>query len=86
MPEQRMTLSCRTLASQLLLATFPLLVQLAQIGIPHSRGYSYWERGQNDVSAFLFSGMPLTKVGGIREALAKLEGNQLARNVRATGA
>jgi hypothetical protein len=52
---------------------FSIARQLAQIGIPHSRGYSYWERGQNDVSAFLFSGMPLTKVGGIREALAKLQ-------------
>lgn len=47
--------------------------QLTQIGIPHSRGYSYWEREQNDVSAFLFSGMPLTRVSGIRAALSLLQ-------------
>lgn len=47
--------------------------QLTHAGIPHSRGYSYWEREQNDVSAFLFSGMPLTRVSGIRAALALLQ-------------
>jgi hypothetical protein len=52
---------------------FSIARRLAQVGIPHSRGYSYWERGQNDVSAFLFSGMPLTKVGGISDALATLK-------------
>lgn len=52
---------------------FSIARQLAQVGIPHSRGYSYWERGQNDVSAFLFSGMPLTKVDGVSETLTTLE-------------
>jgi hypothetical protein len=56
---------------------FSIARQLAEAGIPHSRGYSYWERGQNDVSAFLFSGMPLTKVGGISEALALLQESDL---------
>lgn len=43
--------------------------QLAQVGISRSRGYSYWNREQNDVSAFLFSGMPLERVSGTREAI-----------------
>ena len=52
---------------------FSIARQLAQVGIPRSRGYSYWEREQNDVSAFLFSGMPLTRVSGIGEALSHLQ-------------
>lgn len=46
--------------------------QLAQVGLPHSRGYSYWERERNDVTEFLFSGMPLKRVSGINEALTLL--------------
>ncbi len=52
--------------------------QLMDIGFPHSRGYSYWDRTNNDVSARLFEGMPLVKVSGISEALHILEGNDLA--------
>jgi hypothetical protein len=51
--------------------------QLASAGIPHSRGYSYWERERNEVSAFLFSGMPLTRVNGIGEALEILKKSKL---------
>lgn len=46
--------------------------QLARVGLPHSRGYSYWEREQNDVSDFLFSGMPLQRVTGLSQALSLL--------------
>ncbi len=48
---------------------FSIARQLAQAGLPYSRGFSYWEREQNDVSSFLFSGMPLEKVVGINQAL-----------------
>lgn len=47
----------------------PLARRLAEIGMPHSRGYSYWDREQNNVSAMLFQGVPLTRVSGIAEAL-----------------
>jgi hypothetical protein len=47
----------------------PLARRLAETGIPHSRGYSYWDREKNDVSALLFQGVPLTRVSGMAEAL-----------------
>jgi len=47
----------------------PLARRLAKVGIPHSRGYSYWDREQNDVSSMLFRGTPLARVSGIAEAL-----------------
>ncbi|MBE2199248.1 MAG: hypothetical protein IAE79_11610 [Anaerolinea sp.] len=50
----------------------PIARQLAQVGLPRSRGYSYWEREKNDVSEFLFSGMPLQRVSGINTALTLL--------------
>jgi hypothetical protein len=50
----------------------PLARRLAETGIPHSRGYSYWDREQNDVSALLFQGVPLTRVNGINKALELL--------------
>lgn len=56
----------------------PLARQLMDVGLPHSRGYSYWDRGRNDVSAVLFDGMPLTKVSGVVEALQILEEMNLA--------
>ena len=40
----------------------PLVQQLITAGLPHSRGYSYWEREQNDVSQTLFAGIPLEKI------------------------
>lgn len=62
-----------------IIGNFSIARQLAQAGIPHSRGYSYWEREQNDVSAFLFSGIPLTRVSGITEALSLLRQVNLKR-------
>jgi hypothetical protein len=56
-----------------IISDFSIARRLAQIGIAHSRGFSYWEREQNDVSAFLFSGMPLMRVSGIGEALSHLQ-------------
>lgn len=55
----------------------PLARQLMDVGIPHSRGYSYWDRATNDVSAVLFAGMPLVKVSGMAETLKILEGIEL---------
>ena len=55
-----------------IVGNYSIARKLAQVGIPHSRGYSYWEREQNDVSAFLFSGMPLTRVNGISETISLL--------------
>ena len=56
----------------------PLARQLMDVGLPHSRGYSYWDRARNDVSAVLFEGMPLTKVSSITEALQTLAESRLA--------
>lgn len=56
-----------------IVGSYSIARKLAQAGIPHSRGYSYWDREQNDVSAFLFSGMPLTRVKGVSEALSLLK-------------
>lgn len=56
----------------------PLARRLMGSGIAHSRGYSYWDRANNDVSAVLFDGMPLTKVNGMAETLQILEGIELA--------
>ncbi len=50
----------------------PLARQLANVGIQHSRGFSYWDRAQNDVSAMLFQGVPLARVNEISEALDAL--------------
>ncbi|MCZ7667409.1 MAG: PglZ domain-containing protein [Chloroflexi bacterium] len=56
-----------------IIGEFSVARRLAQVGIPHSRGYSYWEREQNDVSAFLFSGMPLMRVRSISQAIDLLQ-------------
>ncbi len=56
----------------------PLARRLAETGIPHSRGYSYWDREKNDVSALLFQGVPLTRVGGMAEALDLLASVKLS--------
>jgi len=50
----------------------PLARRLVDVGIPHSTGFSYWRRERNDVSALLFAGAPLTRVGGIDTALKLL--------------
>lgn len=56
----------------------PLAPRLAEIGIPHSRGFSYWDREQNDVSALLFQGMPLARVDEMADALDALATIKLA--------
>jgi hypothetical protein len=55
----------------------PVARRLVQHGLPHSRGYSYWNREQNDVSAVLFSGMPLQRVRSINEAVSRLHKMEL---------
>lgn len=50
----------------------PLARRLIDVGIPHSQGFSYWRREQNQVSACLFAGIPLTRVPGITAALSAL--------------
>ncbi len=50
----------------------PLARRLADIGLPRSRGFSYWERETNDVSAVLFEGMPLARIAGMAKALERL--------------
>lgn len=47
----------------------PLARRLVDAGIPHSTGFSYWRREINKVSAYLFAGVPLTRVTGITAAL-----------------
>ncbi len=55
----------------------PLAQRLAGVGLNRARGYSYWRRESNDVSAVLFKGMPLRRVDGMAEALATLEDEPL---------
>jgi hypothetical protein len=52
--------------------------RLAELGIRHSRGYSYWSREQNDVSALLFQGIPLIRVIEMREAFDLLKSAKLS--------
>ena len=47
----------------------PLASRLQQAGINRARGYSYWDREQNDVSSLLFRGMPVDKVSSSTQAL-----------------
>lgn len=55
----------------------PLARRLVDVGLAHSRGYSYWDREDNDVSDFLFAGMPLAKVESITEAIDTLKKQKL---------
>lgn len=45
---------------------------LIDVGLPHSRGFSYWSREVNEVSAYLFEGVPLTRVVKFSEVIAAL--------------
>jgi len=56
-----------------IIGTPPLSRRLIDYGLPHSRGFSYWERAQNDVSEKLFAGVPLQKVNGLVESFDELE-------------
>ncbi len=51
----------------------PLARRLVDVGIPCSTGFSYWRRERNEVSAYLFQGVPLTRVTSITTALDILE-------------
>ncbi|MBN1877091.1 MAG: hypothetical protein JXA33_22905 [Anaerolineae bacterium] len=55
-----------------IIGTPPLARRLVDVGIPHSMGFSYWQRERNEVSACLFEGIPLTRVAGITKALETL--------------
>lgn len=60
-----------------IVGTPPLSRRLIDSGIAHSYGYSYWDRERNQVSAWLFQGIPLARVTGMAEALGKLSALQL---------
>ncbi len=47
--------------------------RLVDVGMSRSRGFSYWEREQNDVSEKLFEGVPLEKISGLADAFSQLE-------------
>ena len=55
-----------------IVGTPPLARRLVDVGLPHSTGFSYWQRERNDVAAYLFEGVPLTRVTGITTALGTL--------------
>jgi len=44
--------------------------RLIDAGLSHSYGFSYWSREQNDVSQFLFEGIPVTRVVSFSEVLS----------------
>jgi hypothetical protein len=51
--------------------------RLVDAGLPHSRGFSYWTREVNEVSAYLFEGVPLARVVRFSEAVAALRSANL---------
>lgn len=51
----------------------PLVRRLDRIGLHHARGFSYWDREENDVTALLFRGIPLQRVASINDALSALD-------------
>ncbi len=55
----------------------PLGLRLQHAGLTRSRGYTYWDRDQNDVSDLVFKGMHQDRVGSISEALDRLAGQNL---------
>jgi len=50
-----------------------LACRLVKVGLLHSRGFSYWSRETNAVSAYLFEGIPLRRVTRFSEAVATLQ-------------
>lgn len=56
-----------------IIGTPPLARRLIDRGLPHSRGFSYWEREQNDVTEKLFQGIPLKKVNGLADSFAEIK-------------
>jgi len=51
--------------------------RLIEVGLLHSRGFSYWSRETNAVSEYLFEGVPLTRVARFSEAVAALRSANL---------
>ena len=51
--------------------------RLVEVGLPHSRGFSYWSRETNAVSEHLFEGVPLTRVTRFSEAVTALRSANL---------
>lgn len=56
-----------------IIGTPSLARRLIDTGLPHSRGFSYWEREQNDVSEILFQGVPLKKVNGLADSFDEIK-------------
>lgn len=55
----------------------PLARQLQTVGLRHSRGYTYWNREENEVTEYLFRGMPVQRVQSIGEAIETLHNERL---------
>jgi len=62
-----------------IIGTPRLARRLIEVGLLHSRGFSYWSRETNAVSEYLFEGVPLTRVVRFSEAVAALRGANLER-------
>ncbi len=55
-----------------IVGTPQLARRLIEVGLLHSRGFSYWSRETNEVSDCLFEGVPLTRVVRFSEVIAAL--------------
>jgi hypothetical protein len=55
----------------------PLGLRLQRVGLIRSRGYTYWDRAQNDVADLVFKGIHQDRVSSITEALDRLAGQSL---------
>lgn len=56
-----------------IIGTPSLARRLMDIGLSRSRGYSYWQRSQNDVSEKLFESVPLEKIDELVESFDKIK-------------
>lgn len=57
--------------------SIPLGLRLQRAGLTRSRGYTYWDRAQNDVADLIFKGIHQDRVSSIAEALDRLAGQNL---------
>lgn len=55
-----------------IVGSIPLGLRLQRLGLTRSRGYTYWDRTQNDIADLVFKGIHQDRVGGITEALDRL--------------
>lgn len=55
----------------------PLGLRLQRLGLTRSRGYTYWDRAQNEAADVVFKGIHQDRVGSIMEALDRLTGQNL---------